>query len=228
MLHRIALNDGSRGGDGGRVARRYNSLKSGGLSSAIEGCSSNEQMSPPPKSSSDGGCARRFGGGTCLFAGAFLPLTLKALPEKCQSSYGSATLLLICRMVAGADATVSASWPARGVVCAPKHASDCVDPTGPRSPTHDEVRLRFGMPRQGRQQPASKPKIATPHLTLALAIRHVASLRFQRIPSDRRARPRADERDLRRGIRMFGCQAGGTGGNQRQHCWCLALWTWWP
>jgi hypothetical protein len=91
----------SRGGDGGRVARRYKSLKSSGLSSAIEGCSSNEQMSPPPKSSSDGGCARRFGGGTCVFAGAFLPLTIKALPEKCQSSYGSATLLLICHMVAG-------------------------------------------------------------------------------------------------------------------------------
>jgi hypothetical protein len=109
------------------------------------------------------------------------------------------------------DATVSVSWPARGVVCAPKHVSDCVDPTGPRLPTHDEVRLRFGMPRQGRQQPASKLKIATPHLTLALAIRPVASLRFQRISSDRRARPRADERDLKRGIRMFGCQARGTG-----------------
>jgi hypothetical protein len=97
------------------------------------------------------------------------------------------------------DATVSVSWPARGVVCAPKHVSDLVDPTGPGSPTHDEVRLRFGTPWQGLQQPASKPEIATPHLTLALAIRPVASLPFQRISSDRRARPRADERDLRRG-----------------------------
>jgi hypothetical protein len=67
-----------------RVTRRCQSIQSSGLSSAVEGCSSNEQMSPPPKSSSGGGCARRFGGGTCLFAGVSLPLAIKALLKKCQ------------------------------------------------------------------------------------------------------------------------------------------------
>jgi hypothetical protein len=51
-------------------------------------------------------------------------------------------------------------------------------------------------------------------LTSALAIRPVASQLFPEISSDREARPRADERDRRRGIRMFGCQSQ-TGSDER-------------